>query len=352
VPSGWSASLSDTVISLGAGLINPSITLSVTSLPTAPEGNYTISVTATNDDYATYQGTGSATYKICEKACFPINWEGSTFNVYLDSNSTISNFDFNHSNKQIRFYVSGPEGQAGYCHVTIPQALISSIFTVFISDELVPFQLTQNVTHSFLYFEYVYSVHEVIITATPRYTLTISTPVNGCQIRTNTMTFAWSCSDLSSINRFEVQMDQDPWKDAGLNTGYDFPSVRDGPHSLQVKVVGETGFSSIHTVTFTVNTSLIGGPGWSDDTGIFLAVIIGGLVLSWTIRRSRKKTPRPEASPPLQPIDRIKMELEKERVLGMLNEFQEKYNKGLITGETYHRLQTKYENELKKLEGK
>jgi hypothetical protein len=324
----------------------------VTSSPTAPEGNYTISVTATNDANLIYQETGSATYKICEKAIFPISWQGSTFNVLLDSNSTISNFDFNHSHKEILFFVSGPEGQAGYCNVTIPQELIRSIFTVFISNEPVPFLLTQNSTHSFVYFEYVYSVHEVIITATPEYTVTISTPVNGSIIRTNTMTVVWSCSDISRINRFEVKMDQDSWKDTGLHTEYDFPSVQDGPHSLYVKVVSDVGFSSSHTVTFTVNTSLMGGPGWGDDAAIYITVLIGGLALSGIIRRSRKKAPRRAASPLLHTIDQVKMELEKERVVGMLNEFQEKHDKGLLDGGTYRRLQTKYENELKKLEEK
>ncbi|RLI39937.1 hypothetical protein DRO69_13625, partial [Candidatus Bathyarchaeota archaeon] len=62
VPSGWSASLSKTSVTLNPGETDSSITLSVTSPSTAPAGEHTISVIATNTEETSYQGAGSAKY--------------------------------------------------------------------------------------------------------------------------------------------------------------------------------------------------------------------------------------------------------------------------------------------------
>lgn len=66
VPSGWSASLSKTSVTLNPGETDSSIILSVTSPATASVGEYVISVTATNVEASSRQGTGYALHRITE----------------------------------------------------------------------------------------------------------------------------------------------------------------------------------------------------------------------------------------------------------------------------------------------
>ena len=66
VPSGWSASLSKTSVTLNPGETDFSIILSVTSPTTASVGEYAISVIVTNMQAEGYQGVGLAKYIIKE----------------------------------------------------------------------------------------------------------------------------------------------------------------------------------------------------------------------------------------------------------------------------------------------
>jgi hypothetical protein len=66
VPSGWSASLSKTSVTLNPSETDSSIIVSVTSPATASAGEYTISVMATNMQAESYQGVGLAKYIIKE----------------------------------------------------------------------------------------------------------------------------------------------------------------------------------------------------------------------------------------------------------------------------------------------
>ncbi len=95
--------------------------------------------------------------------------DGYAFNVTVTSNSTISNFDFNESLKQISFNVTGPTGKAGYCNVTVPKDLLrgepwkmllnSTEWTTLCS-------ITGNGTHTFIHIPYTCSTNTVQIIGT------------------------------------------------------------------------------------------------------------------------------------------------------------------------------------------
>jgi hypothetical protein len=119
---------------------------------------------------------------------FPIVWGQETFIVSVESNSTVSNFVFNQPDKEISFNVTGLAGTIGFCNVTIPKALLyGEPWTVLIDGAPVPPTITENATHSSLYFTYTHSTHEVQIIGTwaippppsPTYSLTITTTVGG-----------------------------------------------------------------------------------------------------------------------------------------------------------------------------
>jgi parallel beta-helix repeat protein len=84
-------------------------------------------------------------------------------NIQTISNSTISDFQYNGSS--INFSTQGADGTAGFCRITIPTALMSGAFRVFINGTEVSFNLLEdtNSTHSYLYFTYGQSIKEVSV---------------------------------------------------------------------------------------------------------------------------------------------------------------------------------------------
>lgn len=90
----------------------------------------------------------------------------ATYYVYTWSNSTVSNFAFDQSERTISFNVTGSSSTVGFCNVTIPKELLDSPFNVLVDDNSVDYTLNQNGTHSFLYFTYTHSTHKVEIVGT------------------------------------------------------------------------------------------------------------------------------------------------------------------------------------------
>ncbi|MGQ9460653.1 MAG: hypothetical protein ACUVRA_05435 [Candidatus Bathyarchaeaceae archaeon] len=103
-------------------------------------------------------------------AVFTVDWKGYTFNVTMTSNSTISNFNFNESLKQISFNVTGPTGKAGYCDVVIPKDLLWGEFSVYKDGSLlvedVDYIRTYNGTHYIFHIAYSHSLHTIEIRGT------------------------------------------------------------------------------------------------------------------------------------------------------------------------------------------
>jgi len=98
---------------------------------------------------------------------FSVVWGAETFIVFVESNSTVSNFAFNQPDKEISFNVTGSDGTIGFCNVTIPKALLyGEPWTVLIDGAPVSATITENATHSFLYFTYIHSTHKIQIIGT------------------------------------------------------------------------------------------------------------------------------------------------------------------------------------------
>jgi len=98
---------------------------------------------------------------------FSVSWNGDTYPVFILSNSSIENFDFDQVNKMISFNVTGGSDTTGYCNVTTPNALLGGPYTVLINDSR-PTILNEvsNDTYTFLYFTYSHSTQKVKIIGT------------------------------------------------------------------------------------------------------------------------------------------------------------------------------------------
>jgi hypothetical protein len=93
----------------------------------------------------------------------PLVIDGHLFYVITVGNSTISNFIFNSTVKSISFSVSASTGSAGFCNVTIPEALLWPPYIVKIDNVQTEPVISSNGTHTFIYLSYTHSVHKIEI---------------------------------------------------------------------------------------------------------------------------------------------------------------------------------------------
>jgi len=101
------------------------------------------------------------------KTVFPVTADGQTFDVVVESNSTISNFDFRQGDKEIKFSVTGPDGTGGFCNVTIPTGLMTgSPWIIFINGVITSYIQSGNETYTFLWLKYAHSTKNIMIRGT------------------------------------------------------------------------------------------------------------------------------------------------------------------------------------------
>ena len=112
---------------------------------------------------------------------FEIEYDNEPFEVTVLMNSTILGFNFNDSLKEISIDISGPEDTMGFCNITIPNGLTQDLWNgscCILIDGLPPLYeapLVKNSTHTFLYFTYLLSTHE--ITIVPEFPFSIILPL-------------------------------------------------------------------------------------------------------------------------------------------------------------------------------
>jgi parallel beta-helix repeat protein len=105
-------------------------------------------------------------------------WNGVAYNVNVVSNSTASNFQLNPAQKIISFNVTGVGGKAGFCRVTIPNAIVEELwqgnYTVLLNGEPWPFRNWTSIENTYIYIDYTHSEHEILII--PEFSPTIFLP--------------------------------------------------------------------------------------------------------------------------------------------------------------------------------
>lgn len=94
---------------------------------------------------------------------FSFDWKGVTYHTIVRCNSTVASFNFNHSLAQISFNVTGPQNAVSFCNVTINKSLLNGTFTILVDGTPKNYVLTQNSTHTSLYFTFSHSVRKIQI---------------------------------------------------------------------------------------------------------------------------------------------------------------------------------------------
>jgi len=127
------------------------------STPLAAIGNPSnVSISGGIRSLTTYMDQGVATYAVSETKTFDVVLDDIHYPVSILSNSTVSNFNFNKTEMQISFNVTGESGTTGYCNVTIPKSLLKGSPWIIKADSttITDFDEKTNDTHTFLYFTY------------------------------------------------------------------------------------------------------------------------------------------------------------------------------------------------------
>jgi signal peptidase I len=99
-------------------------------------------------------------------------WNEVAYNITVYTNSTLANFNFSQSDKQVMFDVTGYISQAdnGFCNVTIPKDLLHCDspydWQVRLNGTNMAYTPTHNDTHTFIYFTHGYSTQNVQIIGT------------------------------------------------------------------------------------------------------------------------------------------------------------------------------------------
>jgi parallel beta-helix repeat protein len=99
------------------------------------------------------------------------DWNGTTPNADVVSNSTVSDFRFNpQEGPCLRFNVTGEEGTAGFCRVAIPKSLLCAEdgqWIVLVGDvPITNYTITSDENYAYLYFTYNHSTKTVQIQGT------------------------------------------------------------------------------------------------------------------------------------------------------------------------------------------
>jgi hypothetical protein len=95
---------------------------------------------------------------------FNIGYVGNNYPIVVISNSSISNFQFNQSEKSISFQASMLQGTGGFCNVSVPISLIEGPYTLTLDGLVETFTLTSNSTCSFIFFTYMHEKQAINIT--------------------------------------------------------------------------------------------------------------------------------------------------------------------------------------------
>jgi len=125
--------------------------------------------------------------------------------------------------------------------------------------------------------------------------ISITSPTNSSEVGSSTVDVIWIGSDIGSgVDRYEIKLDEGSWIIKGI-ADHNFTGVSDGSHAVYIKILDNAGNSKEAIAKFTVNTSLILGPGWIDDILVFGGITaIASLIIYIVVR---KWTPSPSKGP-------------------------------------------------------
>jgi hypothetical protein len=234
---------------------------------------------------------------------FSTVWGEETFVVSVESNSTVSDFAFGQPDKQISFSVAGEVGTIGFCNVTIPKALLyGEPWTVLVDGAPVSSIITESATHSYLYFTYAHSTHEVQIIGTwvigplpPPLSVSIS-PLSASILVGHSVTFASTVSGGYTPYTYQWYLNGNPVSGATSDI-WAFTPTTGGIYYIHLKATDAIGNTTqSETARIVVTTVPVGGysvsiqlPTTAKPVTIHIALLMILTALFIKIKRKAKR---------------------------------------------------------------
>lgn len=129
-------------------------------------------------------------------------------------------------------------------------------------------------------------------------TVTINAPASGATVSTSTVTVQWSATDAGSgVGTVQVSLDDGSFQTATGGT-QTFTGLADGTHTVTIRATDAAGNVRTASVTFTVNTQLLGNNALAYGlVAAVVVVVVVAALLAWRLRRPRKPE-APKEEPP------------------------------------------------------
>jgi len=122
-------------------------------------------------------------------------------------------------------------------------------------------------------------------------TISIQSPSKNT-IHSRKVNITWSAHDNYAIDHYEIKIDGGSWKDPypKEETSYTFKELRNlsgGKHTVMVKAVDKAGNSNTASISFTVNTTPIGGASWGEEIGIGVGTAVAVVLILLYLKKRR-----------------------------------------------------------------
>jgi hypothetical protein len=111
----------------------------------------------------------------------PDNWIGMTiswdnYTVYIKTNSSVLEGEFDRHEQELKIKVSGPEGTSGVTEIDVPKSLCEpDDIEIMLDGELINYTITEDDTYYYIHVEYNHSTHEL----TADFTRIIDEPIES-----------------------------------------------------------------------------------------------------------------------------------------------------------------------------
>ena len=111
---------------------------------------------------------------------FYATYNGQQYPVIIYTNSTtIENFNYNQQSQEITYQATGPDNTKALSTTILPKTLLKPVYAILTDNKAIVYNIMENNTHIFLYYEYKHTTIQIKIRSTIPYDLNGDRKVDG-----------------------------------------------------------------------------------------------------------------------------------------------------------------------------